>query len=167
MQALQDRRYDADDHLIVVVAVVDVEAIELALELVLELELALLLLCDDDESCYQEWDDVNFDVHLKLNLFPLTSKMLNLCLMLCFDFGYYFEIVVAAVVIVVVVVVAVVGDDYEKRMYRVLMRTMMRCVVRECRLHSSGDYCLLFVVSIGLEEAFVILKLKVLFLALK
>ena len=167
MQALQDRCYVADHlNVVAVVVVVDVEAIklaielelELALELVLKLELALLLLCDDDESCYQEWDDVNFDVHLKLNLFPLTSKMLNLCLMLCFDFGYYFEIVVAAVVIVVVVVVAVVGDDYEKRMYRVLMRTMMRCVVRECRLHSSGDYCLLFVVSIGLGEAFVFLN---------
>jgi hypothetical protein len=63
MQALQGRCYD-DDHLSVVVAVVvDVEAIELALELVLELELALLLLCDDDESCYQELDDVNFVVH--------------------------------------------------------------------------------------------------------
>ena len=65
--------------------------------------------------------------------------------MLCFDFGYYFEIVV---------VVVVVGDDYERRMYRVLMRTMMRCVVRECRLHSNGDYCLLFVVSIDFGEAF-------------
>jgi hypothetical protein len=80
--------------------------------------------------------------------------MLNLCLRLCFDFDYYFEIV-AAVAVIVVAVFAAVGDDYEKRMNRVLMRIRMRCVVREYRLHSNGDYCLLFVVSIDLAGAFV------------